>query len=176
MPGMRYGEVSRTAKAKLICISDFQSRYIRFWSKVNIKSDDECWEWTGTKNAGGYGTISMNKKRYLCHRVSFVLTHNMDLLPEFIICHHCDNPKCVNPKHLFMGSHADNAQDRAKKKRQGTDRGGVTRSGKLPYTELLFEEIREKYKGGFKQKEIESIYGISQGYIARIIHNEVVGR
>jgi len=80
----------------------------RFWGNVN--KTDFCWEWTGLKNIGGYGTITVGKRQIVAHRVSFVLAYGK-IKKGNLICHRCDNPKCVRPDHLFQGTHSDNAKD-----------------------------------------------------------------
>lgn len=87
----------------------------RFWSKVN-KTDD-CWEWTGGKNSGGYGRFVVDGSITLAHRYSVELD-GRDPTGKFV-CHHCDNPSCVNPEHLFVGTNHDNVKDMMNKNRHG---------------------------------------------------------
>lgn len=90
----------------------------RFWNKVAIKSSSECWIWQGAKfRDQGYGRIIINYKDVRAHRVSWELV-NGPIPSGLLICHHCDNRLCVNPKHLFLGTHKDNNQDCVNKGRK----------------------------------------------------------
>lgn len=87
----------------------------RFWSKVDKRGPDECWPWTGGKFWDGYGWFSVAGAKKKAHRVSFFLQHGR--WPEPCCLHRCDNPGCVNPVHLFEGTHTDNMRDRERKGR-----------------------------------------------------------
>lgn len=83
----------------------------RFWKFVNKKNDDECWEWKGSvTKSRGYGQIGFDNTIKGAHRVSWEI-HYGEIPDEMCICHHCDNSKCVNPFHLFIGTRSDNMQD-----------------------------------------------------------------
>ena len=87
-----------------------------FWAKVN--KSGECWIWTGSKNKG-YGMVRRRefaKYQVQAHRYAWYLTHGS--WPELCVCHRCDNPSCVNPDHLFLGTHQDNFNDMRKKGRE----------------------------------------------------------
>lgn len=87
-----------------------------FWSKV--RKGDGCWEWAGASNgAGGYGSFSFLGRRFLAHRFAAWLTFG-DIPTGMLVCHQCDNPKCVRPEHLFLGTALDNARDAVAKGRK----------------------------------------------------------
>ncbi len=86
----------------------------RLMGKVSI--GDSCWEWTGAKESAGYGRIKNAGRTMSAHRVSWEL-HNGPIPAGMLVCHRCDNPPCVRPSHLFLGTQADNAIDRERKSR-----------------------------------------------------------
>lgn len=96
----------------------------RFWAKVDIKGPAECWEWTGSRKPAGYGEIYFGGGPALAHRVSVILDGRDPAGHE--VCHACDNPPCVNPAHLFLGSHEDNMRDAAAKGRTRSPGAGAT--------------------------------------------------
>ena len=81
----------------------------RFWSKID-KQSEGCWEWVAGKQRQGYGQIEYKGRRFLAHRLAYLL-HYGALEQNLCICHKCDNKACCNPKHLFMGTQKDNTQD-----------------------------------------------------------------
>ena len=110
------------------------------YSKTKIKNDDDCWEWCGAKTPAGYGVINKGKIIY-AHRLSYEV-HVEDIGKNFV-CHTCDNPSCVNPKHLFLGNHEQNMRDMAKKGR------AVWAKRKMP------EAVRQKIKNTKKMRKYE---------------------
>ena len=95
-----------------------------FWSFITPASADTCWEWQSeTQMVNGYGSFQFQGKRYYAHRISWEL-HNGQPIPDgYHVCHKCDNPRCANPHHLFIGTNLENIKDKIRKNRQtkGTD-------------------------------------------------------
>lgn len=82
----------------------------RFWNFVNKQREHECWNWTAYKNRDGYGNFADGKKRWNAHRVSYIIA-NGEIPKGLCVCHKCDNPSCVNPDHLYLGTHKQNMND-----------------------------------------------------------------
>ena len=140
----------------------------RFWSKVEKNSDNECWEWKAGKYSFGYGEFSINGKNDLAHRYSYSLYYG-EIPKGMFVCHHCDNPPCVNPKHLFLGTHIDNVNDMLQKKRN--PRGEKSGNAKLTWKKV--RKMRKMYEAdNYKQCELADIFGIKQPQVSSIIRNE----
>ena len=90
-----------------------------FWHYVDVKSDNECWNWLGCTTGGyskGYGRFKVNSKMELAHRVSWT-NANGPIPQDMNVLHKCDNPLCVNPSHLYLGTQLDNASDKFRRGR-----------------------------------------------------------
>lgn len=131
----------------------------RFWSKVDQSAGpDACWPWTGHKQPKGYGAFSIGRKFIGAHRFSYILAHGS--IPDGLyICHHCDNPSCVNPSHLFAGTMSDNSIDMYKKGRRIFigKKGQEHPRAKLTNQDVV--NIREEYV-----PEKVSVYKLAEKY------------
>lgn len=121
-----------------------QKHIDRFWSRVNVKDPNECWEWAALKDRKGYGLLRANNKNIKAHRISAYLA-NMPIENKFV-CHACDNASCVNPNHLFVGTLQDNVNDYVVKDKAARK---LTRQDvldiRLQYTSLTKNILAEKY-------------------------------
>lgn len=134
---------------------------LRFLDKVEILING-CWLWTGCKNKAGYGRFNYNGKILNAQRASYLLF--VEEIPEgYQVCHECDNPSCVNPDHLFIGTIADNMRDRDEKGRMADKRGKLNGRSVLTEKQVLF--IRNDTRSG---NIIAKEYGVARSTINRI--------
>ena len=131
---------------------------VRFWQ--NCLQTDGCWEWTGAISDFGYGVFYCHNDKYMAHRVAYSLAIG-SISFGLCICHTCDNPGCVNPKHLFLGTHQDNMDDMAAKGRSGSSAGKSRPPRKLSHEQVL--EIRLDSR---RLKDIAPNYGVSMSLIS----------
>lgn len=130
----------------------------RFWvAKVDI---DDCWIWRGAHTSYGYGVIKMRDKTLYAHRVMWELTYGP--IPDYLcVLHHCDNPPCVRPDHLFLGTRKNNAFDCIQKKRNPIGEN----NGRAKLTSAQALEIRNSKLSSYK---LASKYRVSRWTIQNI--------
>jgi hypothetical protein len=142
----------------------------RFWSRIK-KDEGDCWIWTGGTTGAGYGAIQDKGKFILAHRLSWGL-HYGEIPIGMFVCHTCDNPPCVNPLHLFIGSCSDNMKDKSKKGRaKGAHEGNDHPMAKL--TVIKVKEIKKLIALGERTYILARNYGVSQPTICDIKYNRV---
>jgi len=134
----------------------------RFWEKVDKRGPEECWPWTAASQPEGYGNFWDGESHVGAHRVSFKLEHG-DPDGE-VVRHTCDNPSCVNPRHLLTGDHQDNARDR--EERNPRDRSGEN-AGRSKLTEEDVQEIKSRL-GEDTQEELAEEFEVSRSAISHI--------
>ncbi len=140
----------------------------RFWSKVNKLTEQECWNWLASRDKDGYGQSYYNSKFIASHRLSWIL-HYGDIPSKLFVCHTCDNPSCVNPKHLFLGTNSDNMLDMVAKKRNPYRKGSKHGMSKLNEHQVKF--IKQLLSNGRTVYSIAKEYKVSQGTIRNIKFN-----
>lgn len=158
----KYGDALH--KEKLGQPRKFKSVFENFESRFTKGSDEECWEWEGVTDKDGYGELSVwmqpGYKKYRATRLS-IQFYKGDLVDDLLVCHKCDNPSCVNPKHLFQGTPQDNATDMVNKKRSMV--GERNNKAKLSIADVLY--IRNS---GKKTMELVRELGVNRSTILNI--------
>lgn len=140
----------------------------RFWSKVNI-TNNGCWEWLAGKDQAGYGRFSYDGKNQHAHRIAWLLFYGSQ--PTDVVMHTCDNPSCVNPRHLRLGSQLDNISDRVSKGRCFHPHGATNSQAKL--TEDQVNSIRREYqRTNCTKRSLARKYDMSDSAIGRIINGQ----
>lgn len=138
----------------------------RFWSRVRVLNPNQCWEWQGVRESFGYGRFWFNGRTQTAQRVAWQLSAG-DIPQGLCVLHRCDNPPCVNPSHLFLGTKSANAADRHVKGRTNWARGDSQPGTNL--TEDSIRAIRSRYAAGALQRDLAAAFGVSRSSIQLIV-------
>ena len=140
----------------------------RFDDKVSMEPMSGCWLWTGSLDRQGYGRFGKHRGTGFAHRAAWAF-HRGEIPVWLYVCHSCDNPACVNPSHLFLGTPLDNQRDCIAKGRQATP--AAKRCAKLTEDDVI--AIRSIFRGNkTTQAEVAKMFGVSQPTITRVLARE----
>jgi hypothetical protein len=128
----------------------------------HVRADGECLVWTGATTSAGYGTVRFNRTQWRAHRAVYTIVHG-PIPSGLLVCHTCDNPPCVAPEHLFLGTNADNMRDKIVKGRLRVARGED--SGGAVLTEEQVRRIRDDHR---PSPVVARDYGVTAGAIRGI--------
>ncbi len=138
----------------------------------HVITESGCWTFTGCVHPSGYGHINLyvkeltpKKRKYRAHRLAYAYYHGIDPGERFV-CHHCDNPLCINPDHLFLGTPADNSADMVAKGRSLRQSGSRNHASKL--TEPLVLDVVAKIRQGMNNKQIAEALPVSHSSVSLI--------
>jgi hypothetical protein len=134
----------------------------RFWSKVD--KSGECWVWTGCRTRSGYGRFNFRGRVLNAQRACWEIVHG-PVAAELFVCHRCDNPPCVNPAHLFLGTPADNVADKIAKGRAADVRGA--RHPRARLNRSIIESIRAAALAGSPPRRVAAQFGVSPSTVDR---------
>ena len=136
----------------------------RFKENIKISKKTECWIWTGSFFQSGYGRIMFDYTNYRAHRLSYLL-HIGQIADDLVVCHKCDNKKCVNPSHLFLGTVLDNVKDRVEK-------GRTAKNEKAAKCKLSNRQVNNIRKMKGRLTVIAKKYKVAPSTIERIRNNK----
>ena len=127
-----------------------------------------CWEWVGGLNSTGYGVMGIDYKKYLAHRIVYKEIYG-EIMNGLFVLHKCNNPKCCNPNHLYLGTQTDNVEQMFKEGRANTACGERTGAAKLTEKDVL--EIRRLYlTGDYSQRDLGKMFEVDHKVICNIIN------
>lgn len=143
-----------------------ETRASTFWAKVDRgEGPRACWPWRGYVGRGGYGHTWYRGACIDAHRLAYILTHEHVTGFYVCVCHRCDNRRCCNPTHLFLGSRDDNQKDMARKGRSAYG----ARLNMAVLTEKQVVAIRHEYAAGLSSRKTAKKYGTSRGNVDLIV-------
>jgi hypothetical protein len=162
-PTKPFQEVSRSSEVQFA--ADCGATVPRdFWSRIDVGRPDECWPWRGSVDRYGYGRVKFLYKTMSASRAAYIIATGTNI-GDMLVCHHCDNPKCCNPSHLYAGTKSDNERDKYRRGR-ATQAGANNSASKL--TKEAVENIRRLFKQGMSNVAIGQMLGVHHSTISKI--------
>jgi len=143
----------------------------RFWKKVDMQGKDDCWLWIAGKDGYGYGAQNIDGRIVKAHRISWKI-HNGNIPSGLDVLHDCDTPACVNPKHLWVGTHTENMNDKNRKGRNGFPSLKGEEHGNAKLTDVLVLEIRAEAKRGRSKKWMAKKYNVDPSTISDVVRRK----
>jgi hypothetical protein len=147
-----------------------EERVVSFWNRTRVEG--ECLIWTGAKNQGGYGLVTYGDRCIAAHRRAWEIANGREIPPGLIAMHSCDNPPCVNPNHISVGTQVDNMRDCARKGRRGPmflegSKGEDHPLARLTESDVL--SIRERVASGERSGHVAREFSVSRSTISSIV-------
>ena len=135
-----------------------------------VEKTEGCWNWTANKVGRGYGGFSLDSRKERAHRISWEMANEMSIPKNKMVLHTCDNSGCVNPEHLYIGTHQQNMDDMTARDRRNPPKGEEHHKAKL--TEGAVLEMRSMWKSGsYTQREIGDAFNVTRRYTKEIVNN-----
>jgi hypothetical protein len=140
---------------------------MRFWSKVDMRGPDECWEWQAARHGRGYGSHKLGPRNVTASRMALIVATGEE--PDGMhVLHHCDNPPCCNPAHLYFGTVAQNNADKIARGRHSSgDQSGAS-NGAAKLSEDQVALIVERFRDGWSNKKIAADLPVSHSMVSLI--------
>lgn len=139
--------------------------------KYVIRRDTKCWEWQGAKTAFGYGRLKLKGEAWMAHRLMYTLTKG-DIPEGMVVMHSCDNPCCINPEHLSVGTQKDNMEDCKAKGRLGPRGCKHNKAPKKSASDRRKDMVVAAFNRGWKPKAIAEYYKMSLVWVRRVIEEK----
>lgn len=152
----------KCVRSEIKPLADYEKTFLE---KIN-KTDSGCWEWMCGLDEDGYGQIWLNNSNTRAHRFSYML-YKGEITPGLNVCHRCDNPKCANPDHLFLGTAKENQSDCIAKGRKVIMRGEKSVNAKLKAREVAEIKLMLS-RNSIRMSTIATLFGVSSGAISEI--------
>ncbi len=143
-------------------------RLMRFWSKVDVRGPDECWEWQASLHTSGYGRFKIASYQMVSANRMALISHRREEPEGMMALHTCDNRKCCNPHHLYFGTHDDNMRDKVDRQRCRTGNQSGQSNGAAKLTEEQVGVIVDRMKAGWNNKMIASDLPVGHAMVSKI--------